>query len=223
MMRKVISLMAKALLCCATLTVLSAGTIYTGGASDGYAGRDWYSNPNFYWVDTSSPTISVYHDGSNRTSYRGVVIFNISSLFGTTVPVTETTFNFYSFGFSGVTLQYANAGGPDVTTGYAQAGGANIAGLSMGEGWQAFDVASNLQSSINSNNQYVSFIFNATVNYGGGSLAASEDPLGRGAYLQVGAPVVQGGDVNTPEPETMWLAIIGLGFLAATRFKSVWW
>lgn len=187
-----------------------ASYIYTQGAADGMAGRDWYSSPNYYWVDTSSGTVQASHDGDNRWSYRGVIIFNINSLDGVTLEPATGMLNFYSFGFSGVALQYYGATGAEVTTAYAQAGGTTIATLPAGEGWLAYDVTSQLQSGIDANADYIGFIFNATVNFGSGSIASSEDTLSRGAFLQV-----------IPEPGILptMIALIAVGAVALYRRK----
>lgn len=184
--------------------------IYTQGAADGMAGRDWYSTPNYYWVETGSGTVQAYHDGDNRWSYRGMIIFDITSLDGVTLEPGTGTLNFYSFGFSGVALQYYGPTGAEVTTAYGQAAGTTIASLPGGEGWLGYDVTSYLQSGIDANADYIGFVLNATVNFGGGSIAASEDSLGRGAFLQI-----------IPEPGTLptVIALLIVGGVAIYRRK----
>ncbi|MDO8303269.1 MAG: PEP-CTERM sorting domain-containing protein [Sedimentisphaerales bacterium] len=170
------------------------GTILaTQGDADGMAGRDWYSNPNYYWADSSSLTVNASHDGDNRQSLRGLVIIDISSLAGRTLD--SVTFNFYSFGFSGVNLQYAGGTGPVVTTAYAQTSGEQIASLDSTVGWLSYDVTSYVQSGIDGGLQNIGFVFNAA-NYGGGSLASAES--GSAAYLNV-----------VPEPATLCLLALG--------------
>ena len=199
---------------CLTISAAFAGTIQP--TDDGSAGRDWYSNPNYYWVDNGGATVGSFHDGGNRDSLRGVVIFDISSLWGSTLAAGSATYDFYSYGFSGVQLQYANAGGAAVTTGYAQAGGTYIATLDGTTGWESFDVTSLLQASISANQHYVSFIFPATVNYGSGSLAAIEDTQGRGSYLSVTGA---GADITSPEPASIALSAGGILMGAGL----IWW
>ena len=176
---------------------------------DGSAGRDWYSNPNSYWLTNGASTIGSSHDGGSRWLTRGAVIFDISSLWGTTLAAGSATYDFFSYGFNGVQLQYANAGGAAVTAGYANAGGTYIPTLDGTTGWVGFDVTSLLQSSIDANQHYVSFVFPATANYGGGSLAAIEDTQGRGSYLSIA-----GSDVGVPEPTSIVLAAGGFLLVA---------
>ena len=178
-------------------------------------GRDWYSNPNYYWVANDAQTIDVAHYGDMRWWYRGLVIFDISSLMGQTLAANEANLNFYSFGFSGVTLQYGGGTGPEVVTGYGQISGTYIAALDGTEGWKSFDVTSFVQSGITAGYQNIGFVFNATTNYGNGSLAASEDALGRGAYLQVGSA----SNTDVPEPTTTLLVGTGLLALVGLRRK----
>jgi hypothetical protein len=67
--------------------------------------------------------VQAYHDGSSRWWYRGLVIFDISSLAGNALVPNGTSFNFHSFGFSGVTPQYGGGMQPAATTADDQAGG----------------------------------------------------------------------------------------------------
>jgi len=174
------------LVSCFGVVCAFAAILPTGGTGDGMAGRDWYSTPNYYWVDNTNITIQVSHDGDMRWWYRGLTIFDVSSLAGVTLPATNgAILKFYSFGFSGVTLQYAGMTGSAVTPAHAGAGGPAIADLGPGEGWESYDVTSHVQSGIVAGYHYIGFAFGATVNFGSGSLAASEDPGGRGAYIQI--------------------------------------
>lgn len=193
-----------ALTYCAGLSGAMGATIFTQANQDGMVGRDWYSSPNYYWVDAASATVNAYHDGGNRWWHRGMIIFDISSLHGVTLNSGEATLNLYSFGFSGVQLQYYGATGAELTTAYGQAGGSFIANLPGDEGWKSFDVTSFVQSGIDASSNYIGFVLNATVNYGGGSIASSEDSSGRGAYLTA-----------VPEPSSAMLACFGTVFGAA--------
>ena len=175
-----------------------------GGGADGMIARDWYSNPNNYWVDSGSATVNAYHDGGNRWWYRGLIIINISSLAGKTIE--STTFNFYSNGFSGVNLQYVGGIGPVLTTAYGQIAGSNIASLDGSTGWKSYDVSSYVQSGINNNYQNIGFVFNAVVNYGSGTAGSAEG--GQAAYL----------NVIVPEPATMCL--LGIGGMCLLRRKK---
>lgn len=181
--------------------------IYPAPDADGMVGRDWWSSPNYYWVDNTSPTVVAYHDGDSRWWYRGMVIFNISSLAGQTLDPNSASYHFYSYGFSGVSLQYVSNVGSTITTAYGQIAGTPISALECGEGWMSFDVTPYIQSSINDGHQNVAFVLNATRNYGGGSLASVEDALGRGSYLNV-----------VPEPAS--LALLCAGGLALIRRRS---
>jgi hypothetical protein len=182
--------------------VASALIIPTSGSADGMIGRDWWSNPNYYWVAGDAATIDAYHDGGSRWWYRGLVIIDISSLAGKTIE--SATFNFLSYGFSGVQLQYNDGVGPALNTGYGQIGGSYISTLDGTTGWRSYDVASLIQSSVNNGKHYAGFVFYANVNYGGGQLASSES--GNAAFLNV-----------IPEPAT--IAILGIGGLLLRRKK----
>ncbi len=115
--------------------------------------------------------------------------------------------NFYSNGFSGVELQhFMYDPGPEVVTNYAQAGGTSIATLTGSTGWQLHDVTTHLQLAIDNGQKYDGYIFVATVNYGGGSLFASEDRLGRGAFISL-----------VPEPASITALLCGLGGVLALR------
>lgn len=196
--------MATVILMIAGITNIASATIIaTQGDADGMIGRDWYSNPNSYWVVSGDAVVSASHDGENRWWYRGLVIINISSLAGQTID--SATFNFYSNGFSGVNLQYAGSTGPVLTTAYGQISGENIASLDGDTGWQSYDVTSYVQSGINNEYQNIGFVFNAVVNFGGGSIASSE--TGNAAYLKV-----------VPEPATV--SLLGLGTLSLIRRKG---
>ncbi len=181
--------------------------LYTSGKMDGYALRDWWTNPNYYNVNTDGETIDVYHDGGSRWLTRGIVIFDIRSLAGKTLQPGSATLNFYSNGFNGCDLQHFDYDpGPEVLTGYAQAGGPSVGALTGNTGWQVVDVTAFLQSAINRGQQYDGYIFAATVNYGGGSLFASEDRLGRGAFISV-----------VPEPASLTALLCGLSGVLALR------
>jgi len=133
-----------------------------------------------------------------------MVFFDINSLVGSTLDPGSVSYHFYSFGFSGVSLQYANVSGTELTTAYGQLSGSPVASLDGTTGWRAYDVTSLLQSSIDTNHRYVALVFNATTNYGGGSLAAVDDSANRGSYL-----TTPGGDA-VPEPTTLALGSFGL-------------
>lgn len=201
-MRKM-AVTALVLVCWCGIPCASAAILPTVDDGDGMIGRDWYSNPNYYWVDSGAATVNASHDGDNRWWYRGLVIIDISSLAGTTPP--GATFNFYSNGFSGVDLQYAGGTGSVLTTAYGQISGTTIATLGGGTGWTSYDVTSFVQSGIDNHEQYIGFVFNAVVNYGGGTLASSES--GNGAYLDV-----------IPEPGT--LSLLALGSLVMIRRRK---
>jgi hypothetical protein len=207
---KVIRL-ARSIVFLSSITCAFGGVITPSPAGDGMVGRDWSGNPNFYWVDNTSESVQAYHDGSSRWWYRGMVLFDINSLLGKTLEPGEATFNFYSFGFSSTVLQYANVSGPVMAAnaGWGQLSGAEVGWLGP-SGWQSFDVTPFLQGSINSANRYVGLIFSAYGNYNGGTLASSEDGLGRGPYLQIG-------DAGVPEPSSM--ALLGLGFATLAAFR----
>lgn len=179
------------------LPVTAATVISTTAGADGAIGRDWYSSPNFYWVDGTAAMVNAYHDGGSRWWYRGLVIIDITQLVGMTLDPNSATFNFYSNGFSGTALQYAANIGPALSTAYGQISGSNIAALDGTTGWISFDVTSLVQGSINVGAQNIGFVFNATTNYGGGSAASVES--GRVAYLQV-----------VPEPSLALM--VGLAF-----------
>jgi len=182
--------------------MVCAVIIPTSGAADGMIGRSWYDNPNYYWVVSDAQTIDIFHNGDNREWYRGLVIIDISSLAGQTIE--SATFNFLSNGFNGVQLQYNDGVGAELVTGYGQIGGTYIANLDGTTGWLSYDVASFIQTSVNNGSHYAGFVFYATLNFGGGSLASSES--GNAAYLNV-----------IPEPAT--IAILGFGVLALIRKK----
>jgi hypothetical protein len=181
--------------------------ILTTASGDGMIGRDWYSNPNYYWVESGGTSVQAYHDGGNRWWYRGLVIINVASLAGTTLDPNSADFNFYSNGFSGVSLQYVSNIGSSLTTAYGQIAGTNIAALDGTTGWLSYDVTSLLQGSINAGAQNVGFVFNATTNYGGGSAASLES--GNGAYLEV-----------VPEPLTGSLLAFGGLAMSCMRRRS---
>jgi len=164
-------------------------------------GRDWYSNPNYYWVANTGATIDVTHDGGNRWWYRGMVLLDINPWMGRTLDPNSVTFHFYSNGFSGTQLQYANNIEPTLLTGYGQASGSFVATLGATTGWLDYDVTSLVQSSIDAHYRYVGLIFNATSNYGGGSTGTVEG--GQAAFLADGA---------IPEPVSA--ALVGFGLIA---------
>lgn len=215
---------SRLLLAMAMLLILAMGAmaqpvsttkLYTSGDGDGSAGRDWYSRPNYYWTTLDGPTVDSSHDGGSRWSNRGAVIIDISSLAGQTFEPGSVTFNFYSFGYTGTQLQHIDGDpGAVVTTGFAQAGGSYIADLDATEGWKSYDVTSFIQSDVNNGYGHVGFIFPTVVNYCGGSIAASEDSQGRGAYLEYSHPA------PVPEPGSLVSLAVGLPGLAAMFFKK---
>jgi len=182
--------------------IASATILATSGAADGMIGRDWYSSPNYYWVEGGGQSVNAYHDGGNRWWHRGLVIINISSLAGTTVE--SATFNFYSNGFSGSSLQYAGQTAAALSTAYGQISGTTIASLDGSTGWLSYDVTTYIQTAVANGYQNIGFVFNATTNYGGGSIASSES--GNAAYLDV-----------IPEPATIILIGFG-GFFVVRRW-----
>lgn len=196
-------LLITAILALSVCAANAVTTLATAGDGDGSAGRDWYSNPNYYWVDSTSASVGFSHDGGSRWSLRGAVIIDISSLAGATLAPNSASFNFYSLGIGGTSLQHLDGDpGAVVTTGFATTGGTQIASLELGEGWQSYDVTDLISGDIAAGRGHVAFIFNVVTNYSGGSIAASEDSQGRGAYLEV-----------VPEPNSA--LSLAVGFPAA--------
>lgn len=202
-----ITLMAIALMLCATSAfagIVPTLKLYPTGVGDGYAGRSWYG---WYgsWADTSGTSVPFWHNGENRESGRGMVIVNISSLAGKTLQTNSAFFNFYSYGINGTSLQwYGGDPGPEVVAGFSQAGGSEIAFLNgVGEGWQRYDVTSQLQSGIDAGQTNVGFIFNVVWNMNSGGVGSIEGPAGLVSYLEV-----------VPEPSGLLALASGITGLA---------
>ncbi len=201
-----IILIAMALVLCATSAFASPVPLrlYPTGEGDGYAGRSWYG---WYgsWADTGGTNVSFWHNGENRESGRGMVIVNISSLAGKTLSPNSASFNFYSYGINGTSLQfYGGDPGSAVAAGFSQAGGSEIAFLNgVGEGWQRHDVTSYLQSGIDAGWNNVGLIFNVVWNMNGGNVGAVEGPAGSTSYIEV-----------VPEPSSLLALVSGITGLA---------
>jgi len=180
--------------------------LYPTGVGDGYAGRSWYGW-NGSWAETSESSVRFWHNSDNRESGRGMIIINISLLAGRTLASGSATFNFYSYGINGTSLQwYGGDPGSEVVAGFSQAGGEEIAPLgSVGEGWLSYDVTSRVQSAINAGWSNVGFIFNAQ-NYCGGSVGSVEGD--KAAYVQV-----------TPEPSGLLALASGMSALAGFALR----
>lgn len=184
-------------------------TLYPTGIGDGYAGRSWYG---WYgsWADTSGASVSFWHNGENRESGRGMVIISIASLSGKTLTPNSATFNFYSYGINGTSLQWFGGDpGPEVLAGYSQSGGSEIAFLNgVGEGWQSYDVTSYVQSAINAGQSNAGFVFNVVWNMNSGSVGSVEGPAGKSSYLEV-----------VPEPSGLLGLISGISGLVGVVIR----
>lgn len=183
----------------------SAQIIYAPASGDGQIGRSWWMNGSDNWVDTQSSVISM--DYYYQYWAYGVVQMPITQLHGATLAPESAKLWFYSFGLSNAELRAFNFDSAGtIAWSYVNSGQSAVTTINASEGWVSVDVTPQLQSQINAGYNWAGFMLRGTSI--GGSIAAAEDPLGRGAYLQV-----------VPEPSSMLALFAGATGLAGIALR----
>ncbi len=197
-----------------TLVFSSAGyadIVYSSGQSDGYLYAYHFSCPPFppnsvSYADTTSEIMKVYKNlqfgpPTISTEEKPIIEFPVADFSGWTV--SSAVVHLYTFGPSDVHLNFIYYGEGDgivQLSDFSAPPVENIQDFSSDEGWLQFDVTSAMQSAADNGYEWVVFSFSPPFgSCAAGGFAASEDPAGRGPWMEV-----------VPEPGTFSLMALGL-------------
>lgn len=187
--------------------------IYTTGASDGQISNEReYGLWGFGWSEDRTYTDytslvaqscqSYSQDGtySARVS-QPVFLFPISLLDGRALPPASVRLWLYCTGSMSVyaAVYDSDPGGVVDHNTLNNIDYTRVGTIDCIDGWNSIDVTSSLQQKISSGNSWIGFTLSAPYNDSLIRIAASEDPQGRGAYLEI-----------VPEPSGILALVVGL-------------
>lgn len=187
-----------------------AERIYTTGAGDGILDQTYDHGVGGITAVTGSQVLDCLYqvhmpiDNPNylNVNRKAVLLFPMASLASMPAESFVASLHFYSFGMNNVTLYGIISDDGIVEDSDWYGTNVPIGALTNSEGWESVDVTQSIWWQLDVGAQWADLRFA----YGAGSLAASEDAEGRGAYLEIN-PV--------PEPSGLLALLAGVSGLGA--------